>query len=86
MKNRILHLAVAAAMQSMQAAPQQLKTTGHKIASNVGFNGIGRKRTRNKRFRSRGMSKYQPHQGKQECARRLKRGSAAWYSSGTMAG
>ena len=25
-------------------------------------------------------NKYTPHQGKQECARRLRRGSASWHS------
>ena len=29
-------------------------------------------------------NKYKPHQGKQECARRLRRGSAAWYSGETQ--
>lgn len=29
-------------------------------------------------------NEYKPHQGKQECARRLKRGTAAYYCSQTM--
>ena len=84
MKNHLVSLALAAAMESMQHLPQKLKTEGHKIASNAGFNGFSPKQAKNKSYQAKSTSKYKPHQGKQECARRLKRGTAAWYSSETM--
>ena len=80
MKNTFLHMAVAAAINTMQGAPQQLKTIGHKITGNQGFNGFNRKQAKNKRFRSKYVSKHKPHQSKRERARRLRRYTAAWYS------
>ena len=84
MKNHLVSLALAAAMESMQHLPQTLKTTGHKIASNAGFNGFSPRQAKNKSYQPKSTSKYKSHQGKQECARRLKVYSPAWHSAQTM--
>ena len=76
MRKNILAMSLAAAMESMQTIRGELVTKGHKAAGN-GFN---RRQAKNKSFRPRSNSKYKSHQGKQECARRLRAGSAAWHS------
>ena len=83
MRKNILAMSLAAAMESVQTIKPSLATAEHKITGNIGFNGFNRHQAKNKSFRAKCTSKYKSHQGKQECARRLKRGSAAWYSSQT---
>jgi len=75
MKRHVISLALMAAMQTMQNLPPKLKTIDHKLR---GFGGVGSKQSKNY-FGS--SSKYKPHQSKRECARRLRVGSAAWYSA-----
>lgn len=81
-RNSLVAMTMIAAIQAMQNMPNQLKTAGHKIAS--GGSPFNRRRAKNKSFRSNSVSKYKCHQGKQECARRLRVGSAAWHSAQTM--
>lgn len=81
-RNSLLAMTMMASIQAMQKLPSALKTTGHKIAA--GATPFNRRQAMNKRFRSRGVSRYKCHQGKQECARRLRFGSAAYYSSLTF--
>jgi hypothetical protein len=84
MKNRtMMHLAIAAAMQTMQGIPQKLATVGHRISAG-GTGPGGRRRTRKEGYRRASASKYTSHQGKQECARRLRPGSAAWHAARCM--
>lgn len=77
MRKKIACMALAAAMEALQHIKPPLKTVGYKISSNIkGYipsSPSGRVR--------RSRSKYKPHQGKQECARRLRQYSAAWYAS-----
>ena len=42
---------------------------------------INHRQAKNKSYRRKSVSKYKCHQGKQECARRLRVGSAAYYSA-----
>ena len=85
MRKNILAMSLAAAMESMQTIKASLTTEGHTISGNLGFNGFNRHQAKNKSFKPKSSSKYRPHQGKQECARRLKVYSPAWYSSQTYA-
>lgn len=83
MRKGIMSLAIAAAMQTMQGMPQQLRTTGHRVSA--GGSPFNKRNAKNRMFfRKSSISKYKSHQGKQECARRLHRGSAAWYSATCM--
>lgn len=75
-RNHMLALAIAAAMQPLHNV-SKLTTTGFKrIAGSV-----GKVRSLGNKYNRKSGSKYKPHQGKQECARRLRVGSAAWYSA-----
>lgn len=74
--NRNIRLAVASALASVHMVPDFLRQS----LSNLPHDDIfSRRRKFAKRVR-RSTSKYMPHQGKQECARRLRVGSAAWRS------
>lgn len=77
MKNTFISMSIAAAMEAMQYMPPELKTVSHKLSGNI--KGYLKTKSTGRRWRSKSVSKYKPHQGKQECARRLRRGSAAWY-------
>lgn len=80
MKNNLIAIALSASMNAIQRA-QSLATVGHNfVASGNNFNPH---QAKNKSYRLKTKSKYAPHQGKQECARRLKAYSPAWYSSKT---
>lgn len=81
MKNKIIHLALAAAMQSIQNTPK-LSTTGFMALAG---RSTGKIKSSGQKWFRKSKSKYEPHQGKQECARRLRRGSPAWYSAATFA-
>ena len=81
MKNNLMAMAVAAAMQTMQRVPESLRTVDHRITGGNGFNPHAAK---NKSFRRKSVSKYESHQGKQECARRLRVYSPAWHSANCM--
>ena len=80
MKNNIIAMAIAASMMSMQRTPPGLMPMGHKIAAGNGGNNFNRHQAKNKTYRVKNNSKYTVHQGEQECARRLRHGSAAWHS------
>ena len=79
MKNNLIAMAIAASMSAMQREPAQLATAGHQFMS--GGNNFNRHQAKNKSYRPKSASKYKSHQGKQECARRLKVGTAAYYSA-----
>ena len=81
MRRNILVMSLAAAMESMQTMKPSLSTAGHTINGDLGFNGFNRHQAKNKSFKPKSTSKYRPHQGKQECARRLKVHSPAWYGN-----
>lgn len=85
MNKNMLAISLAAAMESMQTMKPELITKDHKINGNIGFNGFNRNQAKSKSFKPKSTSKYKSHQGKQECTRRLKVYSPAWYSSQTYA-
>lgn len=85
MRRNVLALSLAAAMESMQAMKPELITKGHKLTGSLGFNGFNPRQAKNKSFTPKSSSKYKPHQGSQECVRRLRNGSAAYYSAKTFA-
>jgi len=72
----MLALAIAAAMQPIHNTAE-LATTGLKHITGS----TGKTKSSGKRYTRKYASKYKPHQGKQECERRLRVGSAAYYSA-----
>ena len=75
MKNKIISMALIAAMQSIQKQPG-LSTTGF---MNLSGRSSGKAKSKGRKWSRKSKSKYTPHQGKQECARRLRVGSPAYY-------
>ena len=61
----MIAIAVAAAMESMQHLKPELVTKGHQATGMLGFNGLGRNKTKNHR---KNITSQKSHQGKQECA------------------
>lgn len=79
--NGIAGMVIAAVIESMQRTPLTLRTIGYKLSSNI----KGYIPTKPSGRIRRSNSKYIPNQGKQERARRLRVGSAAWHSKMMMA-
>lgn len=75
MHKKIISLAVMAAMSAIQIPPK-MKTQSNRI----GLDGNRKKKKSSGKWIKRLQGKHKPHQGKQECARRLREGSPAWHS------
>jgi len=77
MHKRIISIAIAAAMATVQVPPR-LATRGFQ---HLAGGSTGKLRSSGKRIRR--TTNRNAHQGQKECARRLRVGSAAWYSAKT---